>query len=104
MWRIAGRAAPKSLRVGVDGRIAVTRRDGREEQGHLLADSYVGYRLTTLVWRPAGARLARTLLLLSDTFPADDYRRLRVMLRYARALDAASGTSGVVAGLPASQA
>ena len=103
-WRIAGRRAPASLRVGVDGRIAITRRDGRVEEGEVLADSYVGRRLATIVWRPEGAHRARTLLILADTFPADDFRRLRVMLRYGRALDASLGTSGVDAGRPARHA
>ena len=100
-WSIAGRRAPASLRVGVDGRIAIARRGGRVEEGDVLADSYVGRRLTTIVWRPDGARRARTLLILGDSFPADDFRRLRVVLRYGRAADASSGTSGVDAGRPA---
>jgi hypothetical protein len=104
VWRSAGRNAPASLHVGFNGRIAVTRRDGRVEEGAVLADSYVGRRLTTIVWRPEGAYRARSLLILADTFPVDDFRRLRVVLRYGRALDAASGTSGVDAGRPISHA
>jgi len=102
--RIAGRCAPASLRVGVDGRIAIARRDGRMEAGEVLADSYVGRRLTTIVWRPDGAHRVRTLLILADTFPEEDFRRLRVVLRYGRALDAASGSNGVDAGRSASHA
>ena len=104
VWRIAGRCAPASLRVGVDGRIAIARRDGRMEAGEVLADSYVGRRLTTIVWRPDGAHRVRTLLILADTFPEEDFRRLRVVLRYGRALDAASGSNGVDAGRSASHA
>ena len=40
--------------------------------------------LTTIVWRPDGARCVRRArsCVLPDMLPADDFRRLRVMLRY----------------------
>src|SRR5512147_2026143 len=84
MWRIAGPCAPARLVVGLDRRIALTARNGRTHRGTLLADSYVTAGLTTIVWRPDGARLVRTLLVVSDTLCADDLRRLRVVLRYGR--------------------
>jgi hypothetical protein len=40
--------------------------------------------LTSIVWRPDGARWSRSILVLPDMLPPDDFRRLRVMLRYAR--------------------
>ena len=83
-----GRSAPVLLRVGVDRRIAVITADGRACDGDILADSYVGHRLTTIVWLPDGARRARTLMVAADTFAADDFRRLRVALRYGRAAGA----------------
>lgn len=95
---LAGRNAPASLSVGIDGRLQVTLGDGRVEEGEVLADSYVGRRLTTIVWRARGARRARTFLVLADTFPADDFRRLRVALRYGRTVAVVPGTSGVDAG------
>lgn len=61
----------------------------------ILADSYVGPRLTTIVWRPDGARRVKTLVVMADTFAADDFRRLRVALRYGRAAAAEAGISGV---------
>jgi hypothetical protein len=98
LWRAIGRSAPVLLRVGVDGRIAVTAPDGSACDGDILADSYVGDRLTTVVWLPDGARRVRTLMVAADTFSADDFRRLRVALRYGRAAGEGPETSGVDAG------
>jgi hypothetical protein len=52
------------------------------------AATYVGAWVTTIVWRPDGARWSRAILVLPDMLPAEDFRRLRVMLRYARSGDA----------------
>ena len=64
--------------------------------GHVRAASYVGARVTTIVWRPDDARLSRAEWILPDMLPADDFRRLRVLLRYGR--------SDVAQGSPASHA
>jgi hypothetical protein len=87
--------APVLLRVGVDRRIAVTLRGGQAREGDILADSYVGHHLTTIVWRPDAARCARAIVVTADMFAADDFRRLRVALRYGRAAGAGPWTSGV---------
>ena len=95
-WRrCVGRGAAAQLEVGLDRRIAVTARDGRTHAGDILADSFVGPRLTTIVWRPDRARSVHAVLVLPDVLAADDFRRLRVTLRYSRAGGAGSGTSGV---------
>ena len=86
--RCAGRGVPALLHVGHDRRIAVTSRAGRTRDGAILDGSYVGARLTTIVWQPDGARRlapARSILILPDMLPAEDFRRLRVMLRHGRA-------------------
>jgi hypothetical protein len=99
MRPLAGRRVPTLVRVALDGRIAVTACEGRTREGTLLADSCVGARVTTIVWRPDDARCARSLVVLSDTFAADDFRRLRVALRYGRARgDAAPDSSDAEAG------
>jgi hypothetical protein len=85
--RCTGRGVPALMHVGHDRRIAVTMRDGRTFDGAILDASYVGARLTTIVWRPdRSSRLApaRSILILPDMLPAEDFRRLRVMLRYGR--------------------
>ena len=84
--RVAGAAAPWRLVVGLDRRIAIVARNGRTCRGDIVGDSYVGARVTTIVWRPDGARWVRTLLVASDALPAEDLRRLRVVLRYGRSV------------------
>ncbi len=96
----AGRGVPALLHVGLDRRLTVTARDGRSRDGSILDASYVGARLTTIVWRPDATPWyvpARAILILPDSLPSDDFRRLRVVLRYGRpAIDKVA--SGVDAG------
>ena len=100
LWRCTGRGVPALLHVGYDRRITASSRDGRSQNGTILDDSYVGAILTTIVWRPDGAtRFARveSILILPDTLPADEFRHLRVLLRYGRPV-VDEVTSGRVAG------
>jgi len=100
LWRCTGRGVPALVHVGIDRRVTVTDRDGRSRDGAILDDSYVGARLTTIVWRADGDpwwRPARAILVLPDTLPPDDFRRLRVALRYGRP-PGSDETSGVAAG------
>ena len=86
-WRCTGRGVPALLHVGHDRRITATARDGRPRDGSILDDSYVGAHVTTIVWCPDRASRfspARTILILRDMLPADEFRRLRVLLRYGR--------------------
>ena len=100
LWRCAGRGVAAIMHVGIDRRISVTGRGGRTRAGVILDDSYVGSALTTVVWRADGDswwRPARTMLFVPDSLPPDDFRRLRVLLRYGRPPGDAA-TSGVEAG------
>ena len=100
LWRCTGRGVAAILHVGIDRRIAVTDRDGRTRAGVILDDSYVGSALTTIVWRGDDDRWwrpARAMLVVPDSLPPDDFRRLRVVLRYGRPVRDAE-TSGVDAG------
>ena len=99
LWRCTGRGVPALLHVGIDRRIAVTDCDGRSREGVILDDSYVGPCLTTIIWRWDGMpwwRPARAIVVLPDTLAADEFRRLRVALRYGRPVTGAS--SGEEAG------
>jgi hypothetical protein len=78
------RQAPRRLRVDGDRTITIVTADGLSMRGRILPSSYVGARMTTIVWRPAGRRLVRAEILLPDMLPPDDFRRLRVLLRYGR--------------------
>ncbi len=107
--RTLGRGLPALVHLGADRRLTVTGQDGRSTSGVVRTESYVGPRLTIVVWR-ADARPGRwcrksaTLLVLPDMLPPEEFRQLRVLLRYGRAQAAARATSGATAGRPASQA
>ena len=64
------------LAIDADGAIAL---DGMA--GSVRAGCFVAPWLTVIRWRRAGAHLDRTLLVLPDMLAADDFRRLRVILR-----------------------
>jgi hypothetical protein len=100
LWRCAGRGVPALLHVGIDRRITVVDRAGRSRTGPIMDDSYVGAVVTTIVWRADGDpwwRPARAILILPGTLPRDEFRRLRVALRYGRVVGAAE-TSAIEAG------
>jgi hypothetical protein len=82
-WRRGPRASVALWLTG-DRMLVVRSGDGRLTAGHVRQSSYVGPRLTTIVWRPDGARLSRAEWILPDMLSADDFRQLRVLLRYAR--------------------
>ena len=91
-----GRRAVTEIRVAPDLMLVACLGDGHLVAGYVRAATYVGPWITTIVWRPDGRRVSRTILVLPDMLPAEDFRRLRVMLRYAR--------SAEVQDVPASQA
>ncbi len=91
-----GRLAVTEVRLAPDLILVACMGDGRLVAGHVRAATYVGAWVTTIVWRPDGWHFSRAILVLPDMLPAEDFRRLRVMLRYAR--------SGETQEAPASQA
>lgn len=104
--RCAGRGVPACVEVDGDRRVRVVARDGQSDAGAILDASYVGAWLTTIVWRADEApwwQPARAVLVLPDTLPADDFRQLRVLLRYG-VPRTGPGRSGEQAGRPSSQA
>jgi hypothetical protein len=96
---VALRRGPRAIRrfeLRGDLTLVVVTGDGKACAGRVHRDSYVGARLSTIVWQPYGRWRRRAILLLPDMLPADDFRRLRVLLRYGR--------SDVAQGEPASHA
>jgi hypothetical protein len=91
-----GRRAVTEIRVAPDLMLVACMGDGHLAAGHIRAATCVGPWMTTIVWRPDGQRVSRTILVLPDMLPTEDFRQLRVMLRYAR--------SAEVQDVPASQA
>jgi hypothetical protein len=88
MRQWATRSASRAI-VGIeldaDRAVRLIERAGRHIEGIVQPDSYVGALLTTLVVRPEGKRRLRTLAILPDMLPADDFRRLRLLLRLGHA-------------------
>lgn len=89
------RFATTELRLAPDLVLVVRMGDGRLVAGHVRSATYVGAWVTTIVWRADGAYWSRAVLIVPDMLDAEDFRKLRVMLRYAR--------SAVEQGVPASQ-
>ena len=89
-WRRGPRASVALWLTG-DRMLVVRTGAGQLVAGYVRAASYVGPRITTIVWRPDGGRWSRAEWILPDMVPADDFRRLRVLLRYGRS-DVAQGT------------
>lgn len=98
--RTCGQGVPAAIEVGLDRRIVVEARVGGSRRGRILDDSYVGASFTTIVWREDGAqwwRLGSAIVVLPDMLGRDEFRRLRVALRYGRAVDP-EGSSDLEAG------
>lgn len=91
-----GAGSVTELRLAPDLMLVTHLYDGRLVAGHVRSATYVGSWVTCIVWRADGAWRSRALLILPDMLPAEDFRCLRVMLRYAR--------SAVAQGAPLSQA
>ena len=86
IWALQSAArAVVGVELSGDGRAVLIERCGRRCEGEVRAESYVGERLTTLVVRPDGTRVSRAVAILPDMLPAEDLRRLRVLLRYGDA-------------------
>jgi len=67
-----------------DRRITCTDLEGTHVVGTVADDSYVGRILTTIVYHSPDRRRARTLALLPDMLDADEFRRLRTLLRLGK--------------------
>jgi hypothetical protein len=87
IWVIGMRRGPRAVRaLRVDGnrKVVATLMSGEVLTGHVQDASYVGAIVTTLTWRSKGTLCARSVLILPDMLPAEDFRRLRVLLRYGK--------------------
>ena len=78
---------PAGIVLRLDGTLAILERDGRALEASLMPGGYTGSFVTTIVARAAGERRCRAWLVLPDMLPRDDYRRLRVRLRYSSSAD-----------------
>jgi hypothetical protein len=82
-WRTAPRAVVEVM-LSSDAVVVVRYRDGRLVAGHVRSGSFVHPWFTSIVWRPDGQRRSCSVPLLPDMLGLDEFRRLRVLLRYGR--------------------
>jgi toxin CptA len=71
------------LSVHRSGDIDVVNRAGIWRSGRVSYGCFVAPWLTVVRWRPHGARFDRAVVVLPDMIRDDDFRRLRVLLRWA---------------------
>jgi toxin CptA len=79
---LRGRRAARAVSLARGGEIAVQDALGCWRTGSLREGSFVAPWLTVIRWRPAGARFDRAVPILPDMLSPDEFRRLRVMLRW----------------------
>jgi hypothetical protein len=83
--RVTALRPAKDALVGVelspDARAALIERSGGRREGRVQPECYVGTWLTTLVVRIDDERWSRAMAILPDMLPAEDVRRLRILLR-----------------------
>ena len=78
-----GRRAVRVLVVRRSGELAVRDAKGAWRHGALRDGSFVAPWLTLVRWRPEAGRFDRTVLILPGMTGAGEFRRLRVLLRWA---------------------
>jgi hypothetical protein len=84
-WAIrSSRRAIAHMEIGIDHRVALIDVEGKRVEGDVCVDSYVSAVLTTIVVRTSDSRFARTIAILPDMLPTDDFRQLRVLLRFGQ--------------------
>ena len=77
-----GRRRVVEITVNAD-RVILTRTTiGAMRQGIVCDITYVSPSLTAIVWKPDGSSISRSVLIVPDMLSADEFRRLRVLLRY----------------------
>ena len=74
--------ATRGLRIDEGRAVEVLDHAGRWRQGTVRDGCFVLPWLTVVRWRPHGARIDRTVLLLPAMAPADTLRKIRVILRF----------------------
>ena len=72
----------RAMRLDRAGAMEVWSLDGGLASGSVRDGSFVSPWLTIVRWRPQGARIDRTVLILPGMVDRDDFRTLRVALRW----------------------
>ncbi|MBI2311386.1 MAG: hypothetical protein HYU77_02655 [Betaproteobacteria bacterium] len=73
------------LEMNQDGTWFLHERGGRKRMAVLLDECHASPHLAVIRFRPAGRRLARSIVILPDAVDPEAFRRLRIWLRWGRA-------------------
>jgi toxin CptA len=84
-WTIQHALMPMvlELEVGEGGQASLRERDGSWHDARVVGSSFVAPWLTVVNLRLAGLRHTRHVVILPDSVALEDFRRLRVLLRWA---------------------
>lgn len=85
--RLGSKAVVK-LRIAAGETLQFAMRDGQWHEGEVLGSTTVTSFLTVINLRVGSQRGIRSIVILPDSMAADDYRRLRVWLRWRPAAQA----------------
>lgn len=77
-----GRRGVTVVRLDRDGAIGLRAGDGRWIEAAVQSASFVAPWLTVIRWRAPSHRFDRALLILPDMLGPEDFRRLRLLLRW----------------------
>ncbi|MEO8847407.1 MAG: hypothetical protein ABI440_02075 [Casimicrobiaceae bacterium] len=94
--RAWGAKTPAALVLRLDGTLAILGHDGSSIETVIGNGGYLSSVFTSIVCVPLGCRRQRVIAILPDMLAPEDFRRLRVRMRYTR--------SGDDDGVPASHA
>lgn len=78
-----GRSGVVAFRIDLAGAVSVRDATGRERHGRIAQGAFVAPWLTLVRWRPEGAWVDRTFLLVPGMLEPEAFRRLRVLLRWS---------------------
>ena len=81
-WRAVRPAL--SLELNEDGRASWRNRDGTWHEGRLGGSHFVSAGLAVVELETAGRRRRKRVILMADSVSPEDFRRLRVWLRWRR--------------------
>jgi toxin CptA len=74
-----------ALELGEDGKLSIQTRQGDWCAATLLESSFVGPYLTVLSLKTEKSRFAHHAVIMADSLNAEDFRKLRVWLRWRKA-------------------
>jgi hypothetical protein len=83
LWAACAVLRTAGMKLDRAGRIEVTTLDGRTFTGQVRDGSFVAPWFTTVRWQADGSRFSRTIAVLPDMLSEEDFRHLRVLLRWA---------------------